>query len=653
MSSLSASPFFVKNGMLITVMAASVSDPDRQNLTLVCDPDTEDPYIESAKCVGAQVPYSETWSSYSDPTCSFSSSFTDNGRKNITCKLYDGVWYSSISKTPVLTDNIAPVTEFTTPASGSWQKSDFNITFISTDPGDMSNSSGINSSLCKYKVMSNGVERVSWSPITCTTVKMPATAGEGRSCNAEGTNACVIYLNATDVSGNTRQTPFSVSVDWTKPIIELSHSPAVIGEWTWVTIDASVSDLSGAQNITIIHDNVPDVCASSPCYYTTPSLLSGEHNYSAIAYDNAGNYNITQTKSFTVCRLNSVSISPLCSACKKGDKIRVSADYSGDCPSVGFVQVDASSLDGKCGVQKAINSTLLGFVQGINVSCTSGVCSDWVIPSVDFNCQGRAIAAKEASLKQDPNSNEFLSIKEAAGSFDFAFDAENIEFPITLTLSDYEPDFRDTINATVSCKFIFKLTEPDTEINCTENDADFNITVRVHEKPIPRSEYNWDNTNKKWAVPINTYTYRSIVTAEVSYRNFMNFNRTNYMINLPPEIPPDNITEPPPEIPPGTVVITPDIPPVIVPVGGQLNLTVHLNDTNGISTVLVCDANGANANGCIKQPPLCTMNKISGSYYDGWWLCAITAGGIETNTEYCIFFNDSLGVWDALCSPYS
>ncbi|HLD49553.1 MAG TPA: hypothetical protein VJB11_04255, partial [archaeon] len=280
-------------------------------------------------------------------------------------------------------------------------------------------------------------------------------------------------------------------------------------------------------------------------------------------------------------------------------------------------------------------------------------CSDWVIPSVDFNCQGRAIAAKEASLKQDPNSNEFLSIKEAAGSFDFAFDAENIEFPITLTLSDYEPDFRDTIAATVSCKFIFKLTEPDTEINCTENDADFNITVRVHEKPIPRSEYNWDNTNKKWAVPINTYTYRSIVTAEVSYRNFMNFNRTNYTINLPPEIPPDNITEPPPEIPPGTVVITPDIPPVIVPVGGQLNLTVHLNDTNGISTVLVCDANGANANGCIKQPPLCTMNKISGSYYDGWWLCAITAGGIETNTEYCIFFNDSLGVWDALCSPYS
>jgi len=126
------------------------------------------------------------------------------------------------------------------------------------------------------------------------------------------------------------------------------------------------------------------------------------------------------TTSIEPCKLDSVSINPYnCgeNSCNQGNSIRIAVTYSGSCPSISYIQVDAKSDDGLCNIQSEN-----GDILGIQIECDSSPCVEyWYIPSVPSSCCGKNVTAYASGIYENnwpPNGNG-LDWSEASGGFTF------------------------------------------------------------------------------------------------------------------------------------------------------------------------------------------------------------------------------------------
>ena len=123
------------------------------------------------------------------------------------------------------------------------------------------------------------------------------------------------------------------------------------------------------------------------------------------------------------CYLTSVSVTPNCAAgskfgCEQGETLTIDAAYSGGCPAVSIIQVDAATQNSVCTLSQ--NGAASGGIDGAAVTCTSSPCSAlWAFPTIPAACQNKRMDAGYALLYKDALGGlQASSLPDAAGSFD-------------------------------------------------------------------------------------------------------------------------------------------------------------------------------------------------------------------------------------------
>jgi len=121
-------------------------------------------------------------------------------------------------------DKIAPSTDITNPAAGSWHNDDFTATIDDSDIGG----SGLASS-CQYLVVglnpsagpdcSSGTLSRSCDPVTKTVYVGSGACSSTNICIFQGENRCKVTSYAYDTAGNSKQTSRNFGIDWTPPTI--------------------------------------------------------------------------------------------------------------------------------------------------------------------------------------------------------------------------------------------------------------------------------------------------------------------------------------------------------------------------------------------------------------------------------------------------
>ncbi|MBM3303622.1 MAG: LamG domain-containing protein, partial [Candidatus Aenigmarchaeota archaeon] len=225
----------------------------------------------------------------------------------------------------------------------------------------------------------------------------------------------------------------TVNIDYAGPTGDHTVGRNDAGVNEPVTFTATAVDNPGGTGVSeiklYVDGTLRNTCASSPCIWTkNDGYAAGQSvSFYATATDFAGNLGrdpASGSKSFIVCSLGSVSITPFdCGTfgCQQGNKIQISVQYSGDtCPSPAYIQVDAAG--GTCNVEAKLKPDGNGDMQGVNGSCTLGspCTTNWILPAVPSACEGQTVTATAASIRDkiDPTSwRLFGLITNPVGSF--------------------------------------------------------------------------------------------------------------------------------------------------------------------------------------------------------------------------------------------
>jgi hypothetical protein len=118
-------------------------------------------------------------------------------------------------------DKQNPVSSITSPSQNSIFASDFPVSVSDTD----NLGSGLNTGLCQYKVLSNGVMTRDWIARACNSDVTLSVGVAGDCRNDQGT--CTIQVRATDNVGNVATvTERTFSIDWTKAPQILNSGPS-------------------------------------------------------------------------------------------------------------------------------------------------------------------------------------------------------------------------------------------------------------------------------------------------------------------------------------------------------------------------------------------------------------------------------------------
>ncbi len=113
----------------------------------------------------------------------------------------------------IVPDKTPPTSSITSPAAGSWQRKNFQVSVTDSDTGG----SGLDTNKCEYKVESSGTPTRSWTQRTCSS-DVTVTVGSNKDCRHEGKNKCTVYVRAKDKVGNVgSEVSRSFSIDWTPP----------------------------------------------------------------------------------------------------------------------------------------------------------------------------------------------------------------------------------------------------------------------------------------------------------------------------------------------------------------------------------------------------------------------------------------------------
>ncbi len=95
---------------------------------------------------------------------------------------------------PFYIDTADPTTSITSPASGSMQNTDFNVSISDSD-----SLSDINTNACTYRILDNGVQSLGWTSRTCNA---DITVDISQYCTTQGSNKCTVEAKSTDNAGN-------------------------------------------------------------------------------------------------------------------------------------------------------------------------------------------------------------------------------------------------------------------------------------------------------------------------------------------------------------------------------------------------------------------------------------------------------------------
>jgi hypothetical protein len=158
-------------------------------------------------CNGSVTQYNATI--YSDTACTtqaqsgFNTSTTSytasalspaNYTWNVKAKDGLGNWGPTSACYRIIIDTVPPVTNITAPADGSWQNASFDVTITDTDT-----LSGINTSGCFYRILSNGTQTLGWTVRTCNA---NVTINIASYCTVDGQDRCRVEAYAKDIAGN-------------------------------------------------------------------------------------------------------------------------------------------------------------------------------------------------------------------------------------------------------------------------------------------------------------------------------------------------------------------------------------------------------------------------------------------------------------------
>ena len=451
-----------------------------------------------------------------------------------------------------------------------------------------------------------------------------------------GYDTCLASISSASNAhiGQCGQFPINICCsmsDSTPPAVSITHSPTDIGSLTAVTYTATATDAGGIKNVWIFVDGDPiakKVCAGSPCTYTGGPYDAGSpHTYYAVAEDVSGNIGTGTTGSFTVCKLDSASISGSGNT-RPGDKITINAAYHGACPSPAYMQVDAR--DGTCKIEATAAD-----MTGIQGTCSSSPCTaQWTVPTVPLKCQGATIMATAAGLYKSgyPPAGERFDGIPATGSFRFYFDGSNT-LSVGLGLSRSLANRADMITGFLAC---FVSDTSGGKIIC--NNSNTNVTfITISAKDYIAQEgwsqaLYYNSTFSFWEIPIDTLKYQSTVSTGVLFvpGGLSGIAGGAYTVNLPPEISEARVE------------------PSVVSIGETVNFSAKITDpdvalSKGIDKAKICGA--VTSLGCVNE--LCTMSNISDAYrcsYDTSSLPPFVFG-------FYVFANDTLGAWNFSLIP--
>lgn len=180
-----------------------------------------------------------------------------------------------------------------------------------------------------------------------------------------------------------------------------------------------------AGNYTHIWFGIQQTTTSSTTTTTTTTSTTTTSTMTTASTTTTSTTSTTTTPAPIPCSLNSVSITPQCTSCNSGDKIKIDVSYSGNCPSTSYIQIDASSDDSTCKIYDQDRNTCAvdeNSIIGMNIQCASSPCSaNWQIPTIPSNCFGKTIKATVASLRNNYpcNSGTGLTSVTPTGSFTF------------------------------------------------------------------------------------------------------------------------------------------------------------------------------------------------------------------------------------------
>jgi len=217
--------------------------------------------------------------------------------------------------------------------------------------------------------------------------------------------------------------PCNFTLDWTDDVGLFGYTFSTNNTGTWENasfVPWGLTPISSTSwNVTILN--------------STSDTLVGWKFY---AKDTSDNWNVSDTYEVYVvttvpCELHEVNITPECgSDCGPGERIRVNATYSGDCPDYAhlddpvYIQVNANSTDCYiCDQDRDECEDDICNMTGITVSCSESPCSvRWTIPTVPAECQGETLNATYASLSSDfpcKTGSETKDEVTPTGSFTF------------------------------------------------------------------------------------------------------------------------------------------------------------------------------------------------------------------------------------------
>lgn len=193
-------------------------------------------------------------------------------------------------------DSTPPTVTINSPGSGSWQKTNFTLTYSATDASidkcNLSIKNGISSSWV-YK----GV-------IPCGSSQTIITAGSGKNCSVEGLNQCGVRIAANDTSGNNNIAERNFSIDYTNPTYsnENDDSQGLVSAGTKVIASVYWQDNINLYVAGFYNNESGVMKLNSTCYIASPSGwcnktidIIGQEGKKICWYqnatDNAGNMN--------------------------------------------------------------------------------------------------------------------------------------------------------------------------------------------------------------------------------------------------------------------------------------------------------------------------------------------------------------------------
>ncbi|MFH1539681.1 MAG: hypothetical protein ABIH66_12040, partial [bacterium] len=208
-------------------------------------------------------------------------------------------------------DDTAPTVVINDPAASSWQTANFTFDVTNADTG----CAGLGASSCEYRVVSNSVQTLGWTPYTCST-DPSITVGAAANCRDQGVNMCEVFVQTTDAKGNGPDSKSrQFSIDWTPPTVTINNPAASSWQAADFTFDVTNADTGGSGLSTcyyrVLSNSVQTLGWTSYTCASDPSITVGAAancrdqgadmcQVEAYNTDVATNTGTTQTRQFSI-----------------------------------------------------------------------------------------------------------------------------------------------------------------------------------------------------------------------------------------------------------------------------------------------------------------------------------------------------------------